>query len=97
MDDLTKLPNIGKTLAAELQGAGIEDAMELQRLGSVEAALRIDRGGRDACQSLLYALEGAVRGVRWHSIPKQERQALNAEFDRRYEERQEHGASGGSW
>jgi DNA transformation protein len=97
MDKLTELPNIGETLADELREAGIVDEQELKRLGSVEAALRIDRGGRDACHSMLCALEGAIRGVRWHTIPKPERQSLCDDYDRRYEERQASDQSGGSW
>jgi DNA transformation protein len=97
VDELTDLPNIGEKLAAELHAAGIKDAAELRRLGSVEAALRVDKGERDACRSLLYALEGAIRGVRWHSIPKEERDALCDEYGRRYETERRGSQSGGSW
>jgi DNA transformation protein len=34
-----------------------------------------------ACYNMLYAIEGAVRGVRWHYIPKEERDQLKREFD----------------
>jgi len=30
---------------------------------------------------MLYALEGAIQGVRWHAIPKEERAQLKVEFD----------------
>ncbi len=76
------VPNIGDVLAEKLTHAGITGYPELVSLGSVEAALRI-RAGVDpgACYNMLYALEGAIRGVRWHTIPKGERDRLKREFD----------------
>ncbi len=75
---LTDLPNIGAVLAARLEDAGIETAADLKTLGSIEALLRV-RAGMDAdapCANMLYALEGAVRGVRWRGIPEDERAEL---------------------
>ena len=83
MTDLTTLPNIGDKLADELRRAGITSAEQLVELGSVEAALRITRGGPHTGYNLLYALEGAVRGVRWHAIPKTDRARVRAEYDER--------------
>ena len=79
---LTDLPNIGAVLAERLEDAGIETAADLKTLGSVEAVLRVCAGmDADApCANMLYALEGAIRGVRWHGIPADER----AELWRRY-------------
>jgi len=81
------LPNIGAECTAVLRAAGIATAAELRRLGSVEAAVRIREAlGADAvCRSRLSALEGAIRGVRWHLIPKPERDLLWRELDRRSE------------
>jgi DNA transformation protein len=75
---LTDLPNIGKELARCLQAAGITTPYELRRIGSVEAAIRISprRPSGSSCRSALCALEGAIRGVRWHSIPRFERDEL---------------------
>jgi DNA transformation protein len=80
--DLTGIPNIGGVLAEKLAGAGITSYDDLASLGSVEAVLRI-RAGVDpgACYNMLYAIEGAIRGVRWHTIPKKERNQLKREFD----------------
>ena len=80
-NDLTALPNIGRVLASELSAAGIGTPEQLRDIGSVQAAARIASGDREACYKLLFALEGAIRGVRWHSIPKAERAELKAEFD----------------
>ena len=81
---LTRLPNVGAVAALLLQQAGVETAEDLRQLGAVAAALRIRqiRPEDPPCRSLLAALEGAVRGVRWHAIPKAEREALWQEYRR---------------
>ena len=77
---LTNLPNVGAVLAAKLQAAGVTTTQQLMEIGSVEAALRIKAQlncADDApCASMLSALEGAIRGIRWHGIPKGERDDL---------------------
>ncbi|MEN6369855.1 MAG: TfoX/Sxy family DNA transformation protein [Thermotogota bacterium] len=84
-DLLESLPNIGAECAKALRAAGIETAVDLRRVGSVEAAVRLRKAlSVDAvCRSRLSALEGAVRGVRWHTIPKPERERLWEELERR--------------
>jgi DNA transformation protein len=79
---LTGLPNIGSALAEKLVSAGITSYADLVDLGSIEIMLKI-RAGLDpgACYNMLYAIEGAIRGVRWHTIPKEERNLLKREFD----------------
>ena len=79
---LTSLPNIGDVLAEKLAVAGVTDYDDLVSIGSVEAMLKI-RDGLDpgACYNMLYAIEGAIRGIRWHNIPKDERDQLKREFD----------------
>lgn len=75
---LMDLPNIGAVLAARLEDAGIATAADLKTLGSIEALLRV-RAGLDAdapCANMLYALEGAIRGLRWRGIPGNERAEL---------------------
>jgi DNA transformation protein len=80
MAKLVELPNIGDTLAAELRQAGITSPTKLRRAGSVRAALTLREAGAAICSSKLFALEGAIRGVRWHAIPPEERSALWGEF-----------------
>ncbi len=81
MTDLTKLPSIGETLASELSGIGVTTLEELIALGSAEATRRIAKTRPGACHSLLFALEGAIRGVRWHSLPMSGRAQLQARLD----------------
>jgi len=81
-ETLTSLPNIGDVLAEKLAVAGVTDYDDLVSIGSVEAMLKI-RDGLDpgACYNMLYAIEGAIRGIRWHNISKDERDQLKREFD----------------
>jgi DNA transformation protein len=79
--DLTQLPNIGPVLAQRLAEIGITSREELAASGSVGAVLRMGHIDPSACYNMLYALEGAIRGVRWHAIPKEERAELKAQLD----------------
>jgi DNA transformation protein len=91
---LTGLPNIGVVVAEKLRAAGVTTPGQLKALGSVEAALRIralaEKSEDAPCASMLSGLEGAIRGVRWHTIPKDEREGLW----RRYQARCEGGKGG---
>jgi DNA transformation protein len=78
---LSDLPNIGPKLEALLRDHGIATAEDLRSLGAVEACRRLQRSG-DACINKLYALEGAIRGIRWHDLPRHEREALKREFQK---------------
>jgi DNA transformation protein len=83
--DLQALPNIGPEVARLLIRCGITSAEMLQRIGSVGAALRIReiRPDDPPCRSMLAGLEGAIRGVRWHGIPKDQREDLWNEYQQR--------------
>jgi DNA transformation protein len=87
-ETLADLPNIGREVARLLQAAGITTPQELREVGAVVAAERIRqiRPHDPPCRSMLAGLEGAVRGVRWHLMPKSEREALWREYTRSAEE-----------
>lgn len=76
MGNLDGVVNLGRVLVGELAAVGITELSELGRLGSVETACRIAWHGGSVCANKLYALEGAIRGVRWHAIPVSERAEL---------------------
>lgn len=82
---LASLPNIGSAVAVLLVAAGIRTPGALRRLGAVSAALRIRdiRPQDPPCRSMLSGLDGAIRGVRWHSIPKAERELLWMKYQQR--------------
>lgn len=66
MPSLSDLPNIGKILETKLINSGISNADELTTLGNEKAIIKIAAiEDSDACLNMLYALEGAVQGVRW--------------------------------
>jgi len=81
LEDLSQLPNIGKVLAEKLRGIGIASCDELASMGSIEAVLMIKDEDLAACYNMLYAIEGAIKGVRWHALPKEERGKLKDAFD----------------
>jgi len=84
MSQLTKLPNIGPTLAEKLERAEIHSEGELKAIGSEQAIIRIATiENSNACINMLYALEGAIQGIRWHGLSK-ERKAELLEFYRRF-------------
>lgn len=71
MGELSTLPNIGKTVEQQLNEVGIETIKQLIEIGSREAWLRIKNIDDSACINRLYALEGAVQGIRWHNLPQE--------------------------
>ena len=77
---LSDLPNIGKELEKLLESVGVSTPEELISLGSVEVCRRLKSTG-DFCYNKLYALEGAVQGIRWHDLPKEYRAELKRCFD----------------
>jgi DNA transformation protein and related proteins len=77
MKSLTDLPNIGKTLADKLRSVGIENEHDLQTIGSENAIIKIatiENSG--TCINMLYALEGAIQGIRWHQLDNGRKQEL---------------------
>lgn len=77
MKSLTELPNIGKTLAEKLELIGVKTEQDLKELGSKNAIIKISTiENSGACINMLYALEGAIQGIRWHGIDKVRKQEL---------------------
>ncbi|RDY61711.1 TfoX/Sxy family protein [Flagellimonas nanhaiensis] len=77
MPQLTDLPNIGQTLAEKLNTVGIKTELELKEVGSKNAIVKIatlENSG--ACINMLYALEGAIQGIRWHGLDKEKKKEL---------------------
>lgn len=79
MNQLTKLPNIGKTLALKLTAINIASLDELKALGSEQAIVKISAlENSGACINMLYALEGAIQGIRWHALSKEKKHELKS-------------------
>ncbi len=69
MGELSFLPNIGKNVEGQLNEVGIETVEQLKEVGSKKAWLEIKAIDDSACFNRLCALEGAIRGMRWHNLP----------------------------
>ncbi len=76
--DLASLPNIGKEMKKQLLAVGIKTPDELAAAGSREAWLMIRAIDASACYNRLCALEGAIRGIRWHNLDEAVKNDLKA-------------------
>jgi len=76
MKHLTDLPNISEVIAEKLMKAGISNPDDLTFTGSKQAFFRIRVLESDCCINMLYALEGAVQGIRWHSLDEKTKNDL---------------------
>ena len=72
MKDLSELPNIGNAVANQLKSNGAEQAW-----------LKIQQIDETACINKLYALEGAILGIKKSLLPDETKEALR-EFYNRY-------------
>lgn len=76
MGELSKLPNIGNVLEQQLNEVGIESFEQLKEIGSKQAWLKIKTIDSSACINRLYALEGAIQGIRYHYLPDEKKSEL---------------------
>ena len=81
MDDLQKLSNIGPAISKQLNEVGIHTREDLAGVGSREAWLRIKAIDPSACVNRLLSLEGAIRDIRWHHLPEEEKRGLRAFYE----------------
>ena len=79
-DELIKIPNIGKTLAEKLKLVGIENANQLINVGAENAFIKLKTVDNDACINMLYAIEGAIQGIRWHDLDESKKEELKVFF-----------------
>ncbi|PKP34714.1 MAG: competence protein TfoX [Bacteroidetes bacterium HGW-Bacteroidetes-17] len=81
MKNLSQLPNIEKPLEEKLILLGINTPSDLNYLGSKEAYLRLRLiFPNEAPINILYALEGAIRGISWTRL----RADIKADLNRFY-------------
>ena len=82
MGELSKLPNIGKAVEAQLIQVGIETPEDLRQVGAKAAWLKIQEIDPCACIHSLLALEGAIQGVKKTDLPD----AVKADLKAFYQE-----------
>lgn len=78
MQKTSALVNIGSVLEEKLAAVGISSAEELIKKGSREAFVLLKMKDPGACISTLYALEGAVHGIRHGHLPQNKKEELKA-------------------
>jgi DNA transformation protein len=76
MGELSKLPNIGKAIEAQLKEVGIHDYDDLKACGAKQAWLKIQAIDDSACINRLLALEGAIQGIRKQFLPDEKKKEL---------------------
>lgn len=80
MSNLTDLPNIGPKLAEELNSVGIKSYDDLCSTGSAQILFKLKGNAGRCCMNTLYAIEGAIQKIRWHSLSESERKRVRAEY-----------------
>ena len=81
MGELSKLPNIGKTVEEQLAQVGINTADELREIGAKTAWLKIQEIDESACIHRLMALEGAIQGVKKTMLPDEVKADLKGFYE----------------
>ena len=76
MGELSNMANIGVKLEEQLNKVGINTCEDLRKCGSKEAWLNIKSIDSSACFNRLCALEGAIQGIKWHSLSTEEKNSL---------------------
>ncbi|MDF2313504.1 TfoX/Sxy family protein [Lactiplantibacillus pentosus] len=80
MATLTKLPNIGPTLAKQLEAVAITLPEQLSTMGSKDAFAAIKKVNPHACIQLLYSLQGAIEDKPYTQLPTETREDLKQYF-----------------
>jgi len=75
------MPNIGSNLAEKLTLAGISTPADLMQTGAENAFIRLKTIDKSTCINCLYALEGAIQNVRWHSLTMDRKNELKSFFN----------------
>lgn len=73
---LSKAPNLGPKSAEALARAGLTTLSQLQQIGSVAAYVRVKHANANISLNFLWALEGALTGLRWQEVAHEHRTSL---------------------
>ncbi len=77
---LNELPNISSNLAKKLIKAGITTPSMLKEAGAENVFIRLYTLDKNSCINMLYALEGAIQGIRWHNLPMVRKEELKSYY-----------------
>lgn len=76
-----KIRNVGPKSAAWLRQVGVRSVEDLQRIGPVEAFLKVKRAGFRPSLNLLYSMAGALADCHWADLPDARKQELLAALE----------------
>lgn len=76
MEKLTDLPNIGPQLAKYLKQVGVETPDELRKSNVESLFIQIRAVDPSACICKLMAIDGAIKGIRWHNLSPDRKEEL---------------------
>ena len=80
---LEDLVNLGRVSARQLAEVGITSEGELREVGALAAFARLrHRFGRAVTFNYLYALDGALKGVRWDFMAEKDRARLRSQAEK---------------
>ena len=74
--DDNKIRNVGPKSAAWLRQVGVRTQDDLNKLGPVDAFMKVKRAGFRPSLNLLYALAGAIENCHWADLPDERKSAL---------------------
>jgi len=84
MNNFKEVINIGNELSKRINGIGVTNLDELQKNGSKQTRINLVANNYDVCINSLYALEGAIKGIRWHHLSKEEKYELKQLFEENF-------------
>ena len=76
MAELTAMKNIGKEMARKLTAVGVNSPEALTELGAKHTFFKLKEVYPQVCLVHLYALEGAIQGVDFNSLPEDTKRDL---------------------
>lgn len=76
-----KIRNVGPKSAAWLRQVGVRTTEDLERIGPVEAFLKVKRAGFRPSLNLLYSMAGALADCHWAELPEGQKQELLLTLD----------------
>jgi DNA transformation protein len=73
--------NIGKVLELKLSEIGIDSFDKLKEAGTEKIFLKLLEKNKNTSKSVLYAIEGAIVGIRWHKLGEARKEELKKFHD----------------
>ena len=76
--EIARLANLGPSSSQWLNAIGVRTRRDLEKLGSIDAFRLLKAQGYNASLNLVYAIEGALRGLPWDRLPVKLKAELKA-------------------